>query len=90
MVDVFTITIEPWQFYTGLITFLIIIVGATFAIARFVYSVKGNVKVLETQLHHYREDLHIQREQLSRLLNLFENVGFNLFMKRAEESARDG
>jgi uncharacterized membrane-anchored protein YhcB (DUF1043 family) len=90
LVDAFTIIIEPWQFCTGLITFIIGIVATTFAIARFVYSMKGNVKVLETVLSHYGKDLDRQGEQVSKLLNLFENAGFNLFMKRAEESAKDG
>ena len=47
---------------------------------------KGEVKVLEVELNHSKNDLKKQGEELNRLTNLFLDEGFKIFREKSNRS----
>ncbi|MDN5847674.1 MAG: hypothetical protein L0H53_15525 [Candidatus Nitrosocosmicus sp.] len=78
------IIIESWQLVTGIIVFVITICGVTFAISKFIYTLKGEIKVIEIKLDNLNKDLKKQDDELKKITNLFQDAGFSIFMKIAK------
>ena len=73
MVDVFIIQI--WQFFIGLIVFLIAVVGAAVAITRYVTRFEGKIILLEERINTLNKDLGVEKDKLSFLQNYFLELG---------------
>lgn len=78
------IIIQSWQLLTGFVIFIITVVGTTYAISKFIHTMKGDIRVFEVKVQNYEKDLKKYNDDLSKLVNLFLDEGFRIFTEKAK------
>ena len=57
--------IQNWQFYTGIVVFIITVVGTAVGITKYITKYEGKINLLNQRIDHLEADLDRERKQYS-------------------------